>query len=342
MRRLALLCCLTALAAAQDATLKKVCGTCHPLTRVTTERHTRQQWQESIDKMVTLGAKATPDEFSKVLDVLTKDYGLDVSTRVTVAMPPQRDRPGANDKHVVDKAAADRGAKVWAVKCLECHGPDSRGTSKGPNLVRSEMVMHDRYGSELTPFLKKGHPEVNPAASAKLEPGQMVDLSHFLHQRLYDTLRGSPIFHEGSILTGDAKAGEAFFNGEGRCNTCHSVTGDLAKIGAKYEPTGLQHRFLNPRPGGGRGPGAGNMSSSAKRMTLTVTTASGESFTGVPVLFDDFNVALRDASGEYRSFKRTPGLKVVRNDPYAVHDELMEKYTDKNMHDIVAYLVTLK
>ena len=336
MRRLVLLCCLTAVAAAQDPTLKKVCGTCHPITRVTAERHTRAQWQESIDKMVALGAKATPDEFAKVLDVLAKDYAAEVSMRVTVPVAPAKDRPGANDKHVVDKAAADRGAKIWSAKCLECHGPDARGASKGSNLVRTELVMHDRYGSELAPFLKKGHPQQNPAAGSKLEANQVVDLSHFLHQRLYDTLRGSPIFHEQSILTGDAKAGEAYFNGEGRCNVCHSPTGDLAKVGSKFEATALQHRFINPRPSGGRA------ASNAKRATLTVTLPSGESFTGVAVVFDDFSVSLRDASGEYRSWKRTSDLKIVKNDPYAAHDDLMENYTDNNMHDILAYLVTLK
>jgi hypothetical protein len=77
-------------------------------------------------------------------------------------------------------------------------------------------------------------------------------------------------------------------------------------------------------------------------VTLTVTPHPGRPSPGVPVVFDDFDVSVRDASGEYYAWKRTPGLKVVKNDPYAAHDELLEKYTDKNMHDILAYLVTLK
>src|SRR4029079_15428540 len=80
----------------------------------------------------------------------------------------------------------------------------------------------------------------------------------------------------------------------------------------------------------------------AKQVTLTVTPPSGQSITGGPVVFDDFDVSVRDGSGEYYAWKRTPDLKVVKNDPYAAHDELLEKYTDKNMHDILAYLVTLK
>lgn len=191
-------------------------------------------------------------------------------------------------------------------------------------------------------------------ASATLMTVQISELSHFIHQRLYDTLRGSPIFIVHDVVTGDAKAGAAYFNGAGKCNTCHSPTGDLAGVGLKYDPATMQATFLNPRPfagRGGRGPAGGAGPSGAtggrggpvaKPVTLTVTPPSGTSITGVALVFDDFDVAIRDASGDYHAWKRTPDLKVIKNDPYAAHDELITQYTDKNMHDIVAYLVTLK
>ena len=184
------------------------------------------------------------------------------------------------------------------------------------------------------------------SATSTLTPAQISELSHFIHQRLYDTLRGSPIFIMHDVVTGDAKAGAAYFNGAGKCNTCHSPTGDLAGVGKKYDPATLQATFLNPRPPGGRGGSgpapAGRGGPVAKPVTLTVTPPSGTPITGVVVVFDDFDVAIRDASGDYHAWKRTPDLKVVKNDPYAAHDELITQYTDKNMHDIVAYLVTLK
>jgi hypothetical protein len=215
--------------------------------------------------------------------------------------------------------------------------------------VRSDLVAHDRYGNQLGPFLRKGHPMQSGNASSTLTPAQISELSHFVHQRLYDTLRGSPIFIVHDVVTGDAKAGAAYFNGAGKCNTCHSPTGDLAGVGSKYDPATLQATFLNPRPlvgRGGRGPApvapGGRGSPVAKPVTLTVTPPSGKPVTGIAVVFDDFDVSIREASGEYHAWKRTTDLKVVKNDPYAAHDELIEKYTDKNMHDIVAYLVTLK
>ncbi len=247
--------------------------------------------------------------------------------------------PGANDKHVVDAAAADRGRKVWAAECIACHGGNTRGTEKGSNLVRSDLTWRDRYGNEIGMLLQKGHPTQSGTASSSFTKTQIEELSHFIHQRLYDTLRGSPIFEVQNVLTGDPKAGAAYFNGEGKCSTCHSPTGDFAGIGKKYNPATLQQRFLFPRVvGRGRGGGA----PAGKPVTVTVTPSNGAAVSGVLVHLDDFNVSLRDAAGEYRSWKRTPTLKVVKSDPYAAHIELLDKYTDKNMHDIVAYLEGLK
>ena len=337
---------------ASKATFNKVCGTCHTPESALATRRTKAQWEESIDKMVQLGAKATDDEFVGILNYLVSEYGANANAAPAGARGGRGGgiaaSAGADDKHVVDPAAADRGRKVWAAECINCHGTYARGTdNNGPNLVRSDLIAHDRYGNQLGPFLRKGHPMQSGNASATLTAAQISELSHFIHQRLYDTLRGSPIFIVHDVVTGDAKAGAAYFNGTGKCNTCHSPTGDLAHVGAKYDPATLQATFLNPRPvvgRGGRGPGggAGRGGPVAKPVTLTVTPPSGTSITGVIVVFDDFDVAIRDTAGEYHAWKRTADLKVLKNDPYAAHDELIQKYTDKNMHDIVAYLVTLK
>jgi cytochrome c oxidase cbb3-type subunit 3 len=165
-------------------------------------------------------------------------------------------------------------------------------------------------------------------------------LSHFLHDKVNDTLRSGPYSRVQNVLTGNVADGKAYFNGAGRCSTCHSPTGDLAGVGTKYDPPTLQQRFLFPRTiGFGRRGGAGP---AAKPVTVTVTPASGPAVSGVLDHLDDFTVSLRDASGEYHSWKRTAELKVEKHDPYAMHNELLDQYTDKNMHDLVAYLETLK
>jgi mono/diheme cytochrome c family protein len=250
---------------------------------------------------------------------------------------------GPADKPAVDPASADRGRSVYGAECVSCHGPQARGTQNGSNLVRSLVVLRDRYGSEIGPLLKRGHKEMmSGRSSTSLTDAQIVDLAHFLRQRVNDSLRGSPIFQVQNVLTGDPKAGAAYFNGEGKCASCHSPTGNLAGFGGKYEPVEIQQRFLFPGSGrGGRGRGAA-AAPSPTAATVTVTPPAGPAITGTLVQMDDFTVTLRDASGQMQTFARTPALKVVKTDPLAAHHALLETITDKNMHDVVAYLETLK
>lgn len=249
---------------------------------------------------------------------------------------------GPADAPFVDSALADKGKSTWAAECITCHGTQARGTDNGPNLTRSLVVLRDRYGSELGPFLKKGHKMQSGGSAAALTDDQIVNLAHFLRQRVNDSFRGSPLFQAQNVLTGDAKAGGAYFNGEGKCATCHTATSlNLAGIGGRLEPIDIQQRFLFPG-GGGRGRGRGGPVSTASAVKVTVTPASGDSVTGALLQMDDFNVSLRDAAGAYRTFKRGPGVKVVKDDPLATHHALLDTITDKQMHDVVAYLETLK
>jgi mono/diheme cytochrome c family protein len=245
-----------------------------------------------------------------------------------LALPLHGQTSGPGDKQTVDAAAADRGKTTYLAQCITCHGAKARGTDTGPDLLRSLVVLRDRYGNELGSFLRKGHPTQSNMPSANFTQQQMQDLSHFLKQRFNETLRSSPTYRIQDVLTGDAKAGAAYFTGAGKCNTCHSPTGDLAGIGKKYDPPTLQQRFLFPQR--------------IKPVMLTVTAPAGSAVTGSLVRIDDFDVSLRDASGQYHSWKRTPELRIERNDPYAAHIEMLDEFTDKNIHDVVAYLESLK
>ncbi len=325
---------------------QKVCASCHGAEVTLGKGRTRQQWGEVIAGMVSRGAKGTDLEFAQVLDYLTKNVGPDAKLRAPTAGPgapptamPRRPSAGPMDVQVVDAVAADRGKTVYIAECITCHGQRARGKDDAPDLVRSVIVLHDRYGNSIGPFLKKGHRTQSGRPSANFTQAQVGDLAHFLHQRVADTLRSGPYSNVLDVLTGDAKAGASYFAGAGKCNACHSPTGDLAGIGAKYDPPSLQQRFLFPRAVGFvRGGGVAR----TKPVTVTVTPESGAPTSGVLDKIDDFNVSLRDASGEYHSYARTSGLKVETHDPYAMHYELLDLYTDRNIHDVVAYLASLK
>jgi len=224
----------------------------------------------------------------------------------------------------VDPAASDRGKRVYTQFCINCHGALAKGTEQGPDLIRSPLVLRDRLGDQIGPALKK-------LANHKtdLTNTQVAELTHFLKDQVEATAKNRNPEHPPNVLTGNLEAGRAYFNGAGKCSTCHSPTGDLAGVGRKYSPIDLQQRFLFPRR--------------SKPLQVTVQTSVDQSFTGTLERIDDFSVALRDASGQYRSWPRNVrNVKVFIDDPLAAHVEMLDGYTDQDIHNVVRYLESLK
>jgi mono/diheme cytochrome c family protein len=233
-----------------------------------------------------------------------------------------------------DPAAIERGKAIWGVNCNFCHGSDARGGEGGPNLLRSELVLNDLKGELIAPMVQNGRGEMPPI---KLSASQISDVAAYIHSFKvggYDISRMTP----PSILVGDTKAGEAYFNAT--CASCHSVTGDLKGIGSKFsDPKLLQNEFL--MPGGGRGGRGG--AASVHPATVTVTLSSGQKVEGRLGRIDDFIVTLIDADGAQRTFRRDGDMpKVELHDPLEPHKRLLTKYADKDIHNLTSYLVTVK
>jgi cytochrome c oxidase cbb3-type subunit III len=219
----------------------------------------------------------------------------------------------------VDGAAAQRGRGIYSQRCADCHGEQGKGTDAGPDLMRSPLMMRDRLGSELGPALKR-----LPGHDAGLSAAQVADITHFLKQQIEETAVNRNPVKPLNVLTGDANAGRTYF--DGTCSGCHSATGDLAGIGKKFaDPMDLQQRFLFPRR------------TKAQRVTVTPPGVTGEL-----VRMDDFDVSLRDGSGQLHSWKRSTGLRVEVEDSLDRHHELLDVYTDRDIHNVVRYLESLK
>jgi len=244
-----------------------------------------------------------------------------------------RDRP--------DPAAVERGQKLFVASCGFCHGTNANGGENGPDLIRSPLALDDEGGDKIGPVVLNGRPDQG-MPKFNLTQAQIVDIASFLRQRQQAAIdRGA--YAILNIVTGDAAVGKAYFDGAGGCSGCHSPTGDLAGIANKYDPVALQSRFLYPTPrrSGGRG-GPPRQQDLRSAKTATVTLPSGEKYSGTLEYLDDFDVAIRDSSGDYRSFTRNTGVKVDVSDPLGAHAELLAKYSDADMHNILAYLETLK
>ena len=224
-----------------------------------------------------------------------------------------------------DAAAAERGAKLYAPNCAFCHGEKANGAG-APDLVRSLLVLHDEKGELIGPVLLQGRADKGMPAFSGFTPDQIRDIAAFLHMRVELTAnRGT--YRLQNIVTGDARRGEQDF--QVKCAACHSPTGDLAHIAARFPADQLQSRFLWPA---GRG-GVRN---------VTVILPSGDKVSGRVKRLDDFVVELYDGSGLYHSYSREGGVRVEVEDRLAAHRKLLDQYTDAEMHDLTAYLVTLK
>jgi cytochrome c oxidase cbb3-type subunit III len=233
-----------------------------------------------------------------------------------------------------DPASVERGQKIFASTCGFCHGVRGTGGEKGPDLLRSVLVLDDENGKSIGQVILNGRPQKGMPKFA-MTPEQIADIANFLHNSI-STAADWGNYKVLNIVTGNAQAGEAYFNSAGKCASCHSVTGDLKGIGARYEPVTLQDKILMPGENQGDAP-------SKATVTVTVTQPSGESVEGTLLRIDDFNVALRDSSGNYRSFTRKKGTpRVEIHNPLKAHLDMLTHYTDTDIHNLTAYLVTLK
>ena len=252
----------------------------------------------------------------------------------------------------LDATLIARGQALYGISCRSCHGPDLRGGDMGgPNLLRSPLTLADKQGELIKPVILQGR--LNTGGGPVMPPLAMSDediraVAEYIHSVLASAAGqgapppGPPVVL--NILVGDAKAGQAYF--AARCSSCHSATGDLQGIATRVaDPQALQNAWVGGSAGGGRGgaAAAGGGSSDRRTVRVTITQPSGERVEGRLDRLDDFLVLMTPADGRQRSFARKGGVpKVEVHDPMAGHRQLLEVLTDKDMHDVTAYLVTLK
>jgi cytochrome c oxidase cbb3-type subunit 3 len=237
-----------------------------------------------------------------------------------------------------------RGKAVYGVNCSGCHGPDLRGGDQGgPSLLRSMVALSDQHGEEISPIIhgarqQQGMPKFN------LNDADSLAVAEYIHSVLarVEGAGAPPRSGEAAklnVLVGDAEAGEAYF--QANCAKCHSVAGDLKDIGAKYaDPRMLQNTWVSGRAGGGRG---GRGGQSGKPSTVTVTFSDGQRLEGELVREDDFIVTLMLPGGTRKSIARNGDLpKVEVHDPDAAHKKIILTLADRDMHNVTAYLATVK
>jgi mono/diheme cytochrome c family protein len=219
------------------------------------------------------------------------------------------------------------GEALFEQNCAFCHGRDAMGGETGPDLTESRLVRRDRTGDDIAKVIHEGRPD-NKMPAFNFSPQEIRGIIAFIHEREAEAVsrpggrRGVSV---ADLQTGNAEAGKRYFGGAGGCVKCHSPSGDLAGIASRYEGLELEERMLYPR-------GAASQ--------VTVTLRTGEKISGVLAYLDEFTVALRDASGVYRSWP-TSRVHYAVHAPVNAHVDLFGKYSDDDIHNLMAYLQTL-
>jgi cytochrome c oxidase cbb3-type subunit 3 len=222
----------------------------------------------------------------------------------------------------------ERGQRVFASQCGFCHGRDAMGGETGPDLTRSTLVRDDSSGNKIRQVVREGRVDKGMPALHVSDTDLTAAIAYIKSQRDKAELPGARRSVEDADLeTGDAEAGRLYFNGPGRCARCHSPTGDFAGLTKRTSGLDLLRRMLYPKDGRGA--------------TVAVTLASGEKIEGALAYRDEFTIALTDASGRYRSWP-TGQVKFTVNNPLEAHAEQLGHYSDEDMHNVLAYLRTLR
>ena len=225
-------------------------------------------------------------------------------------------------------AQAEAGGALFQENCAFCHGRDAQGGETGPDLTQSKVVARDIAGSAIDTVVRNGRPEKG-MPSFKFSDQELASLVAFIHAQKAKAeanngrRRGVAV---SDLQTGNVEAGEQYFNGAGQCSKCHSATGDLAGIASRYQGLQLEERMLYPRDA---------------KSKVTVTLPSGKKITGTLAYLDEFTVGLVDASGTYRSWTLS-NVKYSVDSPVDAHAKQFPKYTDADVHNLMAYMQTLR
>ena len=263
-----------------------------------------------------------------------------------IAAPPHLGAQAAAPPSAQAADAVIRGRQTFTTYCAACHGADGRGGGEGvTDITRSAIATAADGGAQLGAFLKVGRPERRMPPFA-LGDAEVADLSAYFRSIAAPAGRGAA-GGRGTItavVVGDAAAGERYFRGAGRCIECHSPTGDFKGIGTRLPAATIQGRLVYPRDNGNYPPSFNSPPNPAEApRTVVVTLPSGEKLSGTLMWLTDFYVTLKDDAGLLRTVARNGSTpSVVVTDPLQYHLDHMRRLTDKDMHDLTAYLVTLK
>jgi len=273
----------------------------------------------------------SPDQVSFRADLAAMDQApAPAGGRGAQASPAAAPPPATATPQSYPAEQVRAGQPIFSAQCGFCHGRDAMGGETGPDLTRAASVAADVRGDTLGPLVRNGRVDKGmPAFSlGEADLAAVVAFIHDQKSKAASLTGGRRGVELADLQTGNAEAGKKYF--AGACSKCHSPSGDFAGLAKRLEGLGLLQRMLYP-----------SGAAAAARAKVTVTPASGPAITGSLAYRDEFTIAITDRSGAYRAFP-VDRVKFTVDNPLDAHVEQLGKYTDDDMHNVLAYLHTLR
>ncbi len=226
------------------------------------------------------------------------------------------------------KDQVENGGSLFLQNCAFCHGKDAGGGESGPDLTRSKLVTGDKNGESIGAVLRNGRQEKGMPRFGLPDP-EIMSLVAFVHSQQDAAMSQTGTrkgVEESDLQTGNAAAGKQYFEGAGGCTTCHSATGDLAGVASRYSGLKLEQQMLYPAD---------------VKSKVVVKTSTGQTFAGELEYQDEFTIGMRDSFGVYHSWLAAAITYKVET-PADAHVTALAKYTDTDIHNVFAYMQTLK
>ena len=220
------------------------------------------------------------------------------------------------------------GKQVFATTCAACHGLDGGGGERGPDISHRREIQR-LPDKALIQIVTDGVPETGMPPFGSLGTDRIQAVVRYLR-----TLQG----HMATApLPGDPTHGKALFFGKSGCSACHMANGeggflasDLSSFAGTRSTADVRSAITQP-----------NRNLDPRKRAVAVTTANGETLTGMARNEDNFSLQLQTADGTLHLLNKSEQRRIEYQPSSFMPDDYASRLSPKELDDLVSYLVSL-
>src|SRR5579872_2864259 len=243
-----------------------------------------------------------------------------------------------------DAKAAKAGEYEFRINCALCHGLGAKGGGRGPDLTRA-VKKHTHSDAEMFQIISNGIP--GTAMPANGTNGQGVGMTDEEIWQIITYIRSQEVKAPANSI-GNPAHGKELFYGDANCSLCHMINGkggrfgpELSEVGASRTRAAIVDSVRNPSHHLAWGLAEPTKEFPQEYESVTAVTADGKEIKGVTLNEDSFSVQIMDTNEQIHLLEKDK-LKSF----HTSRESAMPKYTtdtlsDKDLDDIVAYLVSM-